>query len=101
MGGSAGECEQFLLNPETREQKVLHSKLSNFIMKKGEILRVVTAGGGGFGPAIERDLDLVIKDYLSGKISNKQLRDDYGVVLTNAGTVDYLLTSNLRKIQGG
>lgn len=97
IGGSAGRCGQFLLNPETSKQKVLKSKISNFIMKEGDILRVVTAGGGGFGPAIERDLDLVVKDHLSGKISNKQLRDDYGVILTNVGTVDHTSTSKLRK----
>ncbi len=100
MGGSAGECGQFLLNPETQKQQVLSSKLSNFLMKQGDILRVVTAGGGGFRPANERDLDLIVKDFLSGKISNKQLRDDYGVVLSKTGNIDYNLTSKLRKAQG-
>lgn len=96
MEGSPGECGSFKLNPETKNEQVINSKTSNLLIKKGDILRITTAGGGGFGPAIMRDPDLVLKDYSLDKISEKEAREGYGVILTNYGTVDYDLTLKLR-----
>ncbi|MFX0183558.1 MAG: hydantoinase B/oxoprolinase family protein [Candidatus Hodarchaeota archaeon] len=96
MEGSSGECGSFTLNPETKNEQIINSKISNLLIKKGDILRITTAGGGGFGPAIMRDPNLVLKDYLLGKISEKEAREGYGVILTNYGTVDYDLTLILR-----
>jgi N-methylhydantoinase B len=96
MEGSPGGCGDFTLNPETKNEQVINSKISNFLIKKGDILRITTAGGGGFGSAIMRDPDLVLNDYSLDKISEKEARDEYGVILTNYGTIDYDLTFKLR-----
>jgi len=47
----------------------------------GQIVRVRTTGGGGWGDPLERDPDLVLRDLIDGKVSPVAARDDYGVVL--------------------
>jgi N-methylhydantoinase B len=48
----------------------------------GEIVRVVTTGGGGWGDPLERETEWVQRDVIDGKVSLAAARDDYGVVLT-------------------
>ena len=47
----------------------------------GQIVRVVTTGGGGWGDPLEREPELVQRDVIEGKVSAQAARDDYGVVL--------------------
>jgi N-methylhydantoinase B len=67
----------------------------------GEIVRVVTTGGGGWGDPLEREPDWVARDVIEDKVSGAAARDDYGVVLTLGETktslvVDAAATSALR-----
>ena len=50
----------------------------------GEIVRVVTTGGGGWGDPLEREPELVQRDVVDGKVSPEAAREDYGVVLLAA-----------------
>ena len=50
-------------------------------VRAGQIVRVVTTGGGGWGDPLEREPDLVQRDVLEGKVSLGAARDDYGVAL--------------------
>jgi N-methylhydantoinase B len=43
---------------------------------------VVTAGGGGWGNPLERDVDLVRADVVDGYVSIEAARDQYGVVFS-------------------
>ena len=47
----------------------------------GQVLRVVTTGGGGWGDPLEREPELVLRDVIDGKVSLAAARADYGVVL--------------------
>src|SRR5262249_52068646 len=47
----------------------------------GQVLRVVTTGGGGWGDPLEREPELVRRDVIDGKVSLAAARADYGVVL--------------------
>jgi len=40
-----------------------------------------TPGGGGYGPAIEREPEAVLWDVTNGKVSSARARDVYGVVI--------------------
>ena len=63
----------------------------------GESIRVETAGGGGYGPAWERDPELVLRDVILEKVSPERARDVYGVALDPAtGQVDQAETERLR-----
>jgi N-methylhydantoinase B len=47
----------------------------------GQVLRVVTTGGGGWGDPLEREPELVQRDVSEGKVSAAAAREEYGVVL--------------------
>jgi N-methylhydantoinase B len=47
----------------------------------GQVVRVVTTGGGGWGDPLEREPDWVQRDVIEGKVSFAAAHDDYGVVL--------------------
>ena len=57
-------------------------------VRAGEVIRIRTTGGGGWGDPLERDPALVVRDVLWRKVSAAAALDDYGVVLT--GEVDAL-----------
>ena len=50
-------------------------------VRKGQLVRVVTTGGGGWGDPLEREPELVHRDVIEGKVSLGAARDEYGVVL--------------------
>jgi N-methylhydantoinase B len=41
---------------------------------------VVTTGGGGWGDPLQRELELVLRDVVEGRVSLESARADYGVV---------------------
>jgi N-methylhydantoinase B len=67
-----------------------------------ECVRVETCGGGGYGPAWQRDPALVLRDVREEKVSAQRARDVYGVVIdTRAWTIDGDATRRLRQAMGG
>jgi N-methylhydantoinase B len=76
-------------------------------VRAGQIVRVVTTGGGGWGDPLEREPELVQRDVIEGKVSLVAARDDYGVVLKpDAGgepaNIDVQATAALRdKLKAG
>ncbi len=67
---------------------------------KGQVVRVVTTGGGGWGDPLEREPELVQRDVIDDKVSLKAARQDYGVALTKRKghyVVDDAKTARLRK----
>jgi N-methylhydantoinase B len=50
-------------------------------VRKDQLVRVVTTGGGGWGDPLEREPELVHRDVIEGKVSLGAARDQYGVVL--------------------
>ena len=55
------------------------------------------AGGGGWGPPLERDPEKVAEDVREGKVSPEAARLDYGVILDPTGeAVDLAATRELR-----
>ena len=57
-------------------------------LKAGQVLRVVTTGGGGWGDPLERETERVLRDVVQGKVSPEAARHDYGVVLVGRAAVD-------------
>src|SRR5262249_45132573 len=54
----------------------------------GQVVRVVTTGGGGWGDPLEREPELVARDVTEGRVSQQAARDDYGVVLRTRAAAD-------------
>lgn len=70
-------------------------------LKPGDRLTVYMNAGGGYGPPLERDPDLVQGDVLDGYVTIAGARADYGVVIDPATrTVDRAATAALRAQMG-
>jgi N-methylhydantoinase B len=54
----------------------------------GQVVRVVTTGGGGWGDPLEREPELVAREVTEGRVSRQAARDDYGVVLRTGAPAD-------------
>jgi N-methylhydantoinase B len=80
-GGRAGRTGAFILNPGTPHERVLPPIGDDIPLAEGDLLRVVTGGGGGWGDPFSRDPERVRRDVLEGFVSVAGAREDYGVVL--------------------
>ncbi len=89
-GGSAGR--PFGVEIEGRAMEGL---VDDEPVRAGEVIRIRTTGGGGWGDPLNRTPDKVAADVRDGKVSTAAARDAYGVVLTD-GAVDRTETAALR-----
>ena len=97
-GGKAGEpfCVTVDLAGEARE---LGGLVDGEPVLAGQVVRVVTTGGGGWGDPLAREPALVLADVIEGRVSAGRARDDYGVVLVRDAdgmAVDEAATGELR-----
>ena len=100
QGGQPGSPTRSVLNPET-ENRALPSKFM-LDMKKGDVYRLVQAGGGGYGDPLERDPDAVLEDFRQEKVSAAHARSEYGVVIDEATEyLDLDATAELRSEMRG
>jgi len=60
---------------------VLNSKTAPMHLPKGTIVHFRAAGGGGYGPPTERDLDAIQADLDDGYISTNAAHEYYGVTV--------------------
>lgn len=63
----------------------------------GDRVRVVSGGGGGYGPPWERAVERVLDDVAEGYVTPEGAARDYGVVLDMAGAVDAAATAARRR----
>lgn len=106
-GGKAGAGTIWILNPGTPDERILPGKTDRVPVKPGDLLRVLSPGGGGWGDALDRDPDAVRIDVARRLVSRDSARDDYGVVLVEGAdpvdvAVDGAATEALRaKLRAG
>jgi N-methylhydantoinase B len=80
-GGKPGSLGAFVRNPGRRDETRLPSTSSETPLGHGDVLRIVTPGGGGFGPPHERNRALVGRDLEAGKITPQAVQDVYSQAL--------------------
>lgn len=81
FGGKAGATGQFLLNPDTPEEKVMKSKGLDYL-QEGDVVSLRLPGAGGYGDPHERDRAALLRDVRDGKVSPAQAASEYGVKIT-------------------
>src|SRR5690606_12714688 len=69
------------LHPDTEKEQFLGTIFSNVPVKKGDSFTRVSAGGGGLGDPLKRDVNAVLEDVIDGYVSIDRARKDYGVVI--------------------
>jgi N-methylhydantoinase B len=94
FGGHPGPLgETVVFRPGERPRKI--PKIDSLTLQKGEVVRITSPGGGGYGDPLQRDPQLVLHDSVQGFVTRRQAEQDYGVVLKSAG-VDVAATKKTR-----
>jgi N-methylhydantoinase B len=94
-GGGEGENCHMILRPGTDQEAVVGGVYE--AMAAGEVLSNNSGGGGGWGPAFERDPEAVLHDVREGYVSAESARRDYGVAIDeSAMRLDEEATAELR-----
>jgi len=84
-GGEPGGPSLNVLNPgEANERMLPTMPMASIPLRKGDVFRHVSAGGGGFGPAFAREPERVLEDVREGKVSVAAAERRYGVVIDAA-----------------
>ena len=95
FGGKEGTRGELILNPETpKEQKQKSKGVSE--LKAGDLLSIRLPGSGGYGPPRERELEMVRRDVVNGKITVESARRNYQVVFNDDLTINEEETEALR-----
>lgn len=101
LGGAAGAAHGLLLNEGDGERaRNLTLRAVGVELEPGDVVTVVTGGGGGYGPPLERDPAAVAADVADGYVSAEQAAERYGVVVRD-GAVDEEATARLRRRLAG
>jgi N-methylhydantoinase B len=100
-GGHAGRPGRCVVNPGCADERVLAPMSDGNVLRRGDVMRLSTSGGGGWGNPLDRPAERVRTDVLGGFVSAEAARDDYGVVLDAAGIVDADATTRLRAARRG
>ena len=79
FGGQPGQVASYVLNPGPDEVR-LPSK-TTVQLSPGDIVSFRTCGGGGYGPAAERDPQMVLRDVRDGKVTLDQASEAYRVAI--------------------
>lgn len=89
-GAGAGQGNRFVVlrGDELVSPSPIPGKIAAFALQPDDVVRMETAGGGGWGDPAQRDLAAVAADVALGFTSGEVARDRYGVVLTDAGAAD-------------
>jgi N-methylhydantoinase B len=97
-GGCCAGSGRAVANPGTSKERMLPPLSDGHIMKRGDVIRIETGGGGGWGHPYDREPERVLADVLGGFVSRESAERDYGVVLTTDGrTIDESATRERRK----
>ena len=65
-------------------------------LNKGDTFTLLTGGGGGFGPPVERDPERVKNDLRQGYICKESAKKIYKVAVLKTGSIDVKATNELR-----
>ncbi len=98
-GGLPGSPSRNVLNPQTEARELPAKTL--LTLKRGDVLRHVLAGAGGWGSPLERDPERILDDVRNGKVSIRSAERNYGVAISpDTLQIDGAGTSRLRSRSG-
>jgi N-methylhydantoinase B len=83
-GGLAGAPFEVTIDPGGPAERQVDALADGEPVKAGEVIRIRTTGGGGWGSPLARDPSLVVRDVIWRKVSAQAALRSYGVVLTGS-----------------
>jgi N-methylhydantoinase B len=94
-GGYCGGKAAAYLTRAGTDTPVDIGRVDTLHLTAGDIVRIVTSGGGGYGDPLDRDPQRVLADVRDGVVSLVAAERDYGVVIAQ-GILDVKATAALR-----
>jgi N-methylhydantoinase B len=96
-GGQAGRTGGIWINPGTATERFVSGFSDGIALGRGDLVRVISTGGGGFGDPLDREPGQVALDVADGFVTAAAARTDYGVVLeAHTGALDGAATEATR-----
>ena len=97
-GGRAGRPFSVVIDPDGPDEREVDALADDAPVRAGELIRIRTTGGGGWGDPLDRPPAEVLRDVRWGKVSVQGARDDYAVVVVagESPQVDEPATTALR-----
>jgi N-methylhydantoinase B len=87
-GGQAAGSGRCIVNPGRPDERLLKPLSDGNMVKRGDVVRIETGGGGGWGHPFDREAERVAADVRNGFVSRASAERHYGVVLEDdAGRV--------------
>jgi N-methylhydantoinase B len=83
-GGLAGSPFQVTIDPGGDNEREVDALADAEPVTAGEVIRIRTTGGGGWGDPLRRDPALVVRDVVWRKVSPEAALAAYGVVLSGS-----------------
>ncbi|MGW8428437.1 hydantoinase B/oxoprolinase family protein [Peribacillus simplex] len=94
-GGKDGSHNEFFIEKANGEIEGPFGVYARYPLNKGDVIKLITGTGGGYGDPIERPAQLVVQDVKSGYITPEQAQENFGVEV-DLETGDYK-ELNIRK----
>lgn len=80
QGGASGAPGRIVINLGQEGERIPQSgKTSGVVLNDGDLLTIITPGGGGFGPPEARDQAAIVQDLYDDVLSQEKAVHDYGV----------------------
>ncbi|MFC3806751.1 hydantoinase B/oxoprolinase family protein [Terrabacter sp. MAHUQ-38] len=79
-GGKAGRPFEVTVDVGGPDERTVDALADAEVVRAGQVIRIRTTGGGGWGDPLDRPYDEVERDLRWGKVSFEGARADYGVV---------------------
>lgn len=95
-GGLSGRGGRCVINPGRADEREVDPVSDGHVLKRGDVIRIETGGGGGHGHPFDREAELVRADVRGGFVTRDSARDDYGVALDEHDGIDHAGTARLR-----
>ncbi|HEY7666024.1 MAG TPA: hydantoinase B/oxoprolinase family protein [Xanthobacteraceae bacterium] len=80
-GGASGRPGAIWINPDSAEAKRLPTRYADYPLRAGDVFRLDTPGGGGYGDPLARAPERVLADVRAGAVTPAAAERDYGVVV--------------------
>lgn len=83
-GGKAGQPFEVTVDLGGPDERTVDALADAEVVRAGQVIRIRTTGGGGWGDPLDRPYDEVERDLRWGKVSFEGARRDYGVVASGS-----------------
>lgn len=80
-GAQDGSRNEVRVIPSDGGKSISRGTLARYPLKRGDVVRIATASGGGWGDPLTRLPDLVVSDVRNGFVTVAEARDTYGVLV--------------------